>query len=110
MPRDYTREAAAVFAALEEAASRGDRCPTNDALYRVCGTTADPAIGLLCERGDIRIFVCGRNWRTVKILRGPHAGAMTRHRGDAVYAVNDQGGFRRLGESYALSELLAGGM
>lgn len=59
------------FALIECAAINGERCPTRDFLESSV-TTA------LARAGRITIEISGRNWRTVTILTGPHAGKTTK--------------------------------
>lgn len=60
------------FVTLERCAVAGERCPNN-------GTPGiDSAVtGALARAGKIKVEVSGRNWRTVTILIGPHAGRKT---------------------------------
>jgi len=74
-----------VFAALERAAILGERCPmsTFDRMPHQSARTpptvllSSTAISALARQGKIRIDISGRNWRTVTILVGPHAGKKT---------------------------------
>jgi hypothetical protein len=62
----------AAFARLERCAAAGERCPLN-------GTQGmDSTISAtLAREGRIEVEVFARNFRRVRILTGPHAGAMT---------------------------------
>jgi hypothetical protein len=67
------RTAADVFAAIEAAAIKGERCPMGypDGPLRVATTT------FLAEGGWIKITYYGRNWRVVEIMEGRSKGLHT---------------------------------
>jgi hypothetical protein len=65
-----------VYELVERAAIRGERCPQNDELAAVA-TSGPELLRALAKAGRLRIEVSGRNWRTVTILAGPHAGKRT---------------------------------
>lgn len=73
------------FAILVEAAIKGERCPlshwerTPDQRRREAPPLLidNGAISKLAKQGKILIEISGRNWRTVTILVGEHAGKHT---------------------------------
>ena len=76
-----------VFGLIEAAAREGRRCPQNEeirgALYSAGlqfgnGVTAGDVIKALAREGRVRGGVYGRNWRTLHICVGPHAGKSTK--------------------------------
>jgi hypothetical protein len=64
---------ALAFHQVEVAAVAGERCPVNGT-----GAVRAETLGALARAGSIKIEVSGRNWRTVPILKGPHAGKTTK--------------------------------
>lgn len=76
------------FAAIEEAAAKGERCPTNDQL------PGNNPLGVLARDGRVRIEVFAQNWRVVTILDGPHKGKHTLQpkTNSPPYVVIDKGG------------------
>ena len=75
MPRSYRKQnitLAEAFAALEQAAASGARCP----ITGTNGLTSN-LTGALARSGKIRIDVYPHNWRVVTIVSGPHAGKST---------------------------------
>jgi hypothetical protein len=82
----------AAFRVLVICAELGRRCPT-------AGEGITPAIiARLAREGHIRSDVSGRNWRTVTILVGPHAGKTTMPDPlkARVWLVTDEKGTRRI--------------
>jgi hypothetical protein len=68
---------AAVLAIFEEAAVKGERCPSLNALAYLLEQRGIPHSGtgippMLAREGKIRIEISAKNWRVVEILRGPH--------------------------------------
>lgn len=61
------------FALIEAAVIAGARCP----MTQPHGPLSQKAIPTLVKQGKIVSRVSGRNWRTVTILVGPHAGKRT---------------------------------
>lgn len=61
------------FAVLERCAAAGERCPINET-QNINSTV----VSALARVGRIKVEVSGRNWRTVTILKGPHAGKTTK--------------------------------
>jgi hypothetical protein len=83
------------FAYLCELALAGLRCPENhkDTLVR------SEVVRLLAEAGRVRVTISGRNWRTVEILTGPHAGKSTKRNpsGSKPHIMTDHNGVHRKG-------------
>jgi hypothetical protein len=83
----------AAFRTLEEVAAANGRCPANEDIgYGV--------ISALAAAGKIEVEIYGRNFRRVKLLAGPRAGAMTQAPPGAMwrpYAITDRQGTRRTG-------------
>ena len=81
-----------IFNTLVTCAVLGLRCPIKGQL----GVTS-VAIGELALSGWIKVFISGRNWRTVIILQGPHKGKSTlpNPQGHKIGWVSDHNGFRR---------------
>src|SRR5260370_13330253 len=71
-----------VFDLLEEAASKGLRCPTNPDIaaylsergFRTAASAVPAIVRLLTREGRLTVRVYGNNWRDVTICSGPHAG------------------------------------
>lgn len=90
----------AVLEILTEAATKGERCPTNDDVIdrlenrgiRCCLSY----IPDLARRGLIRIEICGRNYRTIEILKGPHKGARTLSNGSKPHWIIDGAGHHHI--------------
>lgn len=61
------------FALIEEAAIKGERCPSS----RRYGPITSGATEALVAEGRIRVEVYGKNWRVITILAGPHKGKTT---------------------------------
>ena len=81
MPEKTTVDLA--FAVLEEAASKGRRCPTNLELAaeiasrggaRLAGQSMPGFLRVLTRGGRIVVQIYARNWRQVIICTGAHAG------------------------------------
>ena len=74
-----------VLAALTEAATRGQRCPTTDRLGDLVHSKPQAAAALkeLTADGHIVIEISGHNWRVVRLQTGPHAGSSTMPNPDA---------------------------
>ncbi len=73
IPRWRRRHMQAAFAAIERAAVEGARCPING-----IGEFSSGDVVALAHAGWIAIEIAGRNYRTVEILAGPHAGKRTK--------------------------------
>lgn len=92
-----------VFAALERAACEGKRCPVLHEVVK-CPESSfrlrSDEIPALAKAGRVRVEISGRNWRTVHILTGRHAGKSTKPNpdGGAPYLVIDKNGTRRNGK------------
>jgi hypothetical protein len=83
----------AAFQALEAIAAANGRCPANEDI-------GHGIISALAAAGKIEVEIYGRNFRRVKLLAGPHAGAMTSDPPGArwrPYAITDSRGTRRTG-------------
>jgi hypothetical protein len=70
---------------LARLAKAGERCPFTERYRgpdqtRVPGWTSREATALsvLARLGYIRIEIAGRNWRTIRIVKGEHAGLHTK--------------------------------
>lgn len=89
--RDMSRLDAALRKLGEIAAANG-RCPANAEI----GHGVIPA---LAAAGQVEVELYGRNFRRVKLLTGPHAGAMTASppAGWRPYAIIDRNGTQRTG-------------
>lgn len=80
-----------VFAVLETAAVKGERCPVSQWQENAGPPPSDlissSSVTALARQGRILVEVSGRCWRTVTILTGPHAGKKTMPdpRGGAVW-------------------------
>jgi hypothetical protein len=87
------------FALLEAAAAAGERCPMNFD-RRIGGNQAVQAglVRMLARLGRIRVEISGRNFRTVTILEGPHAGKHTQRDQNrwVVWKVIDKNGARTI--------------
>lgn len=87
---------------IVKAAVAGERCPQNFEFGDGCDMRGlshwREAMDQLCLDGEIRREISGRNWRTIHILKGEHAGKMTKPdpMGHAVSQVYDVNGFRRI--------------
>lgn len=85
-----------LFDHLTALAKSGQRCPTNDQIDNLSGKLRD-----LARAGHIRVEVSDKNWRTVFILTGPHAGLFTKASPAAgkPYLISDKSGTWRSGET-----------
>ena len=94
---DWPALADICFALIERAAMRNERCPTNPQMAKaILGLGPSPATQILRKQGRIRVWLGGRDWRTVEVLKGPVAGRFTAHNGSEVWAVVDHDGRRAL--------------
>ena len=96
IPADWSMLAKICFTMIERAALSGERCPTQPQMTAVIGFDPSPAIRMLREQRRIRVWIGGRNWRTVEILKGPAAGRFTAHNSSEIWAVTDHRGKRTL--------------
>ena len=101
---------ATVFEIFVETALKGERCPSSNppdyTLDKLClvkrGTNAPKnAAGELARLGFVRVEISGKNWRTIEILRGEHAGKRTKEdpTGAKPYRILDAKGDRWLKKS-----------
>ena len=95
-PADWGALADTCFALIERAALNGERCPTQGQIENIIGYGPSPAMKVLRERSWIRVWLGGRDWRTVEVLKGPAAGHFTAHNGSEVWAIVDHDGRRTL--------------
>ena len=94
-----------VFDLVAEAAAKGERCPKNIEIWILLQNAGLPTgrseytvLEALGRQGKIRGKVSGRNWRTIEILVGPHAGKETRWDpcgGAGVHWILDRNGWHR---------------
>jgi hypothetical protein len=102
---DKTILADLIFTLLEEAAAKGQRCPTNPELAAELGKQGIPSaaqsmpsnVKLLTTQGRIAVQIYGNNWREVIILSGTHKGKKTlppKHGGEP-YIVIDKTGTKK---------------
>ena len=83
----------AALRTLERVAAANGRCPGNEEI-------GHGIIAALAAAGQIEVEIYGRNFRRVKLLAGPHAGATTKAPPRATwrpYAITDRNGTRRTG-------------
>jgi len=66
------------FAAIEQAALRGERAPTNQTGENPAGTLRSGITTELLKQGRIKVEIYALNWRVIEILTGPHAGERTK--------------------------------
>ena len=66
------------FAAIERAALKDERCPTNISMENPAGTLRSGITTALVKEGKIRIEVYAQNYRVIEILTGPNAGKRTK--------------------------------
>jgi hypothetical protein len=95
MPKALTQaQIDACFAVIERAAIAGERCPQsyveNSVIHR-------SALLRLIRQDRISIAISGRNYRTVTLLTGPHAGKSTKPdpSGAVIWKVVDKRGTHR---------------
>lgn len=69
---NWSQRNAATFAALEQAAVDGRRCPENGCFGVAAGTVPG-----LAREGLIMVAVYAHNYRVVTIMTGPHKGKST---------------------------------
>jgi hypothetical protein len=101
-----TTAADALFEIIDELAARGERCPIalelNRRLRLRAGRTIDTSrlLQQLAIAGKLIVKVHGRNWRTIEICVGRHAGMSTQPPPVplAVYLIADHKGLRRVSE------------
>jgi len=100
LPRSAGARINAVRAILQDAAIKGERCPTADGIARLLEKRRPGGwiVPLLARRGEIKIEVSGKNWRVVEIMTGAHAGRRTAENPDGhkPYRVIDRNGDRYL--------------
>lgn len=68
----------ACFRLIEQAAIAGERCPVNKGEAGGPPEMSSAIVADLAREGRIRVEISSRNWRTITLLSGDHAGKQTK--------------------------------